>query len=79
MAAGSSRSPAGWGAPCVTLEAPEDQPILPGRVAEALAADSTIGDVMLIHCETTSGLLNPLPEIAASACARPEGACWSMP
>ncbi len=49
----------------ITLEAPEDQRIPPGRVAEALAADKLITDVMLIHCETTSGLLNPLPEIAA--------------
>jgi 2-aminoethylphosphonate-pyruvate transaminase len=59
------------GRACVTLEAPEDQPILPGRVAGALAADSTISDVVLIHCETTSGLLNPLPEIAA--CVRQAG------
>jgi 2-aminoethylphosphonate-pyruvate transaminase len=59
------------GRPCITLEAPEDQPILPGRVAEALAADPLISDVMLIHCETTSGLLNPLPEIAA--CVRQAG------
>jgi 2-aminoethylphosphonate-pyruvate transaminase len=53
------------GRACVTLEAPEDQPIRPDRVAEALAADPAITDVMLIHCETTSGLLNPLPAIAA--------------
>ena len=53
------------GRACVTMEAPEDQPILPSRVAEALAADPTISDAVLIHCETTSGLLNPLPEIAA--------------
>ena len=55
----------------VALEAPEDQPISAGRVAEALAADRGISDVALIHCETTSGLLNPLPEIAA--CVRRAG------
>jgi 2-aminoethylphosphonate-pyruvate transaminase len=59
------------GRACVTLEAPEDQPILPARVAQALAADPAITDVMLIHCETTSGLLNPLPAIAA--CVRDAG------
>jgi 2-aminoethylphosphonate-pyruvate transaminase len=48
----------------VILEAPEDQPIQPSRVSEALAADPAISDVALIHCETTSGLLNPLSEIA---------------
>ena len=53
------------GRACVSLEAPEDQPIVPSRVAEALAADAAITDVVLVHCETTSGLLNPLPEIAA--------------
>lgn len=55
----------------VTLEAPEDQPIAAARVAEAIAADPVITDVALIHCETTSGLLNPLPEIAA--CVRQAG------
>ena len=53
------------GRACVALEAPEDQAIDPGRVAAALAADGAITDVVLIHCETTSGLLNPLPSIAA--------------
>ncbi len=53
------------GRACVTVEAPEDRPILAGQVASALAADPAITDVVLVHCETTSGLLNPLPEIAA--------------
>jgi 2-aminoethylphosphonate-pyruvate transaminase len=59
------------GRACVSLEMPEDQPIPPDRVVEALAADPAISDVVLIHCETTSGLLNPLPEIAA--CVRQAG------
>jgi len=53
------------GRACVILEAPEDRPIQAEQVAAALAADPAITDVMLIHCETTSGLLNPLAEIAA--------------
>jgi 2-aminoethylphosphonate-pyruvate transaminase len=46
------------------LEAPENQPIPPEGVRAALAADATITDVALVHCETTSGLLNPLAAIA---------------
>jgi len=34
------------------------------EVAEALAADPDITHVLAIHCETSSGILNPLPEIA---------------
>ena len=48
----------------VVLEAGEDQPIDPAAVAAALA-DPAVTDVALVHVETTSGLLNPLPEIAA--------------
>lgn len=47
------------------LDVPEHQAIPPHAVAAELAADSAITDVMLVHCETTSGLLNPLEEIAA--------------
>ncbi len=46
------------------LDVPEDQPVQPGAVRDALAADPTITDVALVHCETTSGLLNPLAAIA---------------
>ena len=49
----------------VVLEAPEDQPIAPDAVAAALAADPAVTDVALVHCETTSGLLNPLAEVAS--------------
>ncbi len=47
------------------LEVAEDQAIDPDAVAAALAADPAITDVALVHCETTSGLLNPLAPIAA--------------
>ncbi|WP_158744174.1 2-aminoethylphosphonate--pyruvate transaminase [Acidisphaera sp. L21] len=47
------------------LEAPEDQPIAPAAVAAALSADPAVTDVALVHCETTSGLLNPLEAVAA--------------
>ncbi len=46
------------------LERPENQAIAAAAVADALAADDAITDVALVHCETTSGLLNPLDAIA---------------
>ena len=49
-----------------TLEWAEDQPVDPEAVAGALAADPAITHVALVHCETTSGLLNPLSEVAAT-------------
>lgn len=42
----------------------EDRPVEPGAVAYALAADRDITHVGLIHCETTTGLLNPLQPVA---------------
>jgi len=53
------------------LEVPENQVIPPDAVARALAADPAVTDVALVHCETTTGLLNPLAEIAA--CVRDAG------
>ena len=46
------------------LRWPEDRPVEAGRVAEALRADPTPTHVALVHCETTTGLLNPLAEVA---------------
>jgi len=52
------------GLDAVALRAPEDQAIDPARVDVALAADPAITHVALVHCETTTGLLNPLESIA---------------
>ena len=49
-----------------TLEEPEDTPISPERVRDALAADPAVTHVSLVHVETTTGLLNPLAGIAAA-------------
>ncbi len=46
------------------LEVAEDRPIPPDAVRAALAEDVAITDVALVHCETTSGILNPLAPIA---------------
>lgn len=48
-----------------TYETAEDVPPDPKAVALALAADSAITHVAVVQCETTSGILNPVAEIAA--------------
>ncbi|BFL64823.1 (2-aminoethyl)phosphonate--pyruvate transaminase [Roseomonas mucosa] len=48
------------------LSWPEDRVVEPARVAEALRGDPAVTHVALVHCETTTGILNPLPEIAAA-------------
>lgn len=50
---------------CATLETPEDQPNDPRELDRALAADREITHVAAVYCETTSGILNPIEEIAA--------------
>ena len=47
------------------LRWPEDLPVEPARVAEALAADPAVTHVALVHCETTTGILNPLEPVAS--------------
>ncbi|ALI03293.1 2-aminoethylphosphonate--pyruvate transaminase [Pseudomonas sp. FW306-02-F02-AA] len=47
-----------------TFETAEDQPTTATDVDRLLHADSSITHVALIHCETSTGVLNPLPEIA---------------
>jgi 2-aminoethylphosphonate-pyruvate transaminase len=51
------------------LDVPEDKHPTAALVAEALARDPAITHVAQVHCETGTGILNPLPEIAA-VCAR---------
>lgn len=46
------------------LEWAEDQPVDPARVAKALSDDKAITHVAVVHCETTSGVLNPIAEVA---------------
>jgi 2-aminoethylphosphonate-pyruvate transaminase len=47
-----------------TLEYPEDQPVKPADVDAALKKDPSVSHVALVHCETSTGVLNPLEEIA---------------
>jgi 2-aminoethylphosphonate-pyruvate transaminase len=48
-----------------TFETAEDVPTTPEDVDRLLAADPSITHVGLIHCETSTGILNPLAGIAA--------------
>src|SRR6185312_3274858 len=50
-----------------TFETEEDKPATAADVERLLARDPSITDIGLIHCETSTGILNPLPEIAAVA------------
>jgi 2-aminoethylphosphonate-pyruvate transaminase len=47
------------------LQSPEDEPVDPAQTQAALAADPAITHVSVVHCETTTGLLNPIEDIGA--------------
>jgi 2-aminoethylphosphonate-pyruvate transaminase len=53
------------GREAVVLAHGEQEPADPVRIDAALAADPAITHVAQVHCETGTGILNPLPEIAA--------------
>ncbi len=42
----------------------EDTPVDPGAVDAALQADPAVTHVAVVHCETTTGLLNPMEAVA---------------
>jgi 2-aminoethylphosphonate-pyruvate transaminase len=52
------------GREAVVLAHGEQQPADPARIDAALAGDPAITHVAQVHCETGTGILNPLPEIA---------------
>ncbi|HET6519054.1 MAG TPA: 2-aminoethylphosphonate--pyruvate transaminase, partial [Geminicoccaceae bacterium] len=47
-----------------TLETPENAPVDPRALDRALAGDPAITHVAVVHCETTSGILNPVEAVA---------------
>jgi 2-aminoethylphosphonate-pyruvate transaminase len=53
------------GRPAIAQTTAEDTPPDLAALDAALAADPAISHVAAVHCETTSGILNPLAEIAA--------------
>ena len=48
-----------------TLETTESVPVDPIALDEALTADPDVTHVAVVYCETTTGLLNPLGDVAA--------------
>lgn len=48
-----------------TVDAPENRKIPPEAVAERLAVSRGVTHVAVIHCETTTGIINPIEEIGA--------------
>jgi 2-aminoethylphosphonate-pyruvate transaminase len=50
----------------VVYETAEDVPPSPAEVSRRLAADPAITHVAIVYCETTSGILNPVAEVAAA-------------
>lgn len=47
----------------VPLRNPEERPNDPAALDRLLAADSSVTHVAAVHCETTTGILNPITEI----------------
>jgi len=47
----------------VVLRTQENTPIDAGALDRALAADKTVTHVAIVHCETTTGILNPVSEV----------------
>lgn len=61
------------GREAVVLPHGEQEPADLARIDAALAADSAITHVAQVHCETGTGILNPLAEIAAVVAGRGRG------
>jgi 2-aminoethylphosphonate-pyruvate transaminase len=54
----------------ILLPYDEQEPATAARIDAALAADPSITHVAQVHCETGTGILNPLPAIAAAVANR---------
>lgn len=52
------------------LEQPEDQPTDVAALDRMLVADPAITHVAVVQCETTSGILNPVEDVARTVAAR---------
>jgi len=48
----------------MTQETAEDVPVDAGTLDALLSQDTTITHVLVVHCETTSGILNPIADVA---------------
>jgi 2-aminoethylphosphonate-pyruvate transaminase len=53
------------GIACVVRQWTELEPVSPAGTAATLAADPSITHVAVVYCETTTGILNPVEQVAA--------------
>jgi 2-aminoethylphosphonate-pyruvate transaminase len=56
-----------------TIDYAENAPVSAADVERALRADASITHVALVHCETSTGILNPLQEIAQAVARHGNG------
>jgi 2-aminoethylphosphonate-pyruvate transaminase len=61
------------GREAIVLPHDEQAPADPARIDAALRADRAITHVAQVHCETGTGLLNPLPQIATTVAKHGRG------
>ncbi|HSY96982.1 MAG TPA: 2-aminoethylphosphonate--pyruvate transaminase [Steroidobacteraceae bacterium] len=61
------------GREAIVLPHGEQEPADPARIDAALSADPSITHVAQVHCETGTGILNPLAEIASIVAKRGRG------
>ena len=59
--------------PYAVAENSDETIVTAAKVGDALAADADVTDVFVVHCETTTGIMNPLPEICAAVKAKGRG------
>jgi 2-aminoethylphosphonate-pyruvate transaminase len=59
-----------WNLPATPLIFAEDEAVSPSALKAALDADSQISHVAVVHCETTSGIFNPVEALGALAKAQ---------
>ena len=57
----------GYGLEVCAVEGPLDSPLDPDAIRSRLLAERDVQALALVHLETSTGVLNPLPEIAAVA------------
>ena len=58
---------------CTVLGFDEATAVQPAALAQALAADASVSHVIVIHCETGAGVLNPLQALADVCAAHGKG------
>lgn len=62
--------------PVDTAEWPENKPVDAGAVAGLIQQDPAVSHVAVCHCETTSGVMNPVAEIGRAV--REAGRCYMV-